>query len=135
MEVEGLNPKLFPTATLAYIGDAVCSLYCRMENLKYLNVSVIHQKVAQMVSRTGQSTGFERIVRFLNEEELSIAKRAFNSKAAKKYGNDVSYRKSTAFEAVVGFLYLNGQKERLDYLLKIAFGVEEDDSLRQECAG
>ncbi len=130
-----LNPKFLPVSTLAYIGDAVCSLYCRMQNIGYLNVSVIHQRVTSLISRDGQAKGFERIVAVLSEEELNVANRAFNSKAAKRYGNDLSYRKSTAFEAVVGFLYLSGENERLSQLLKMAFGAEENDSLRQERVG
>ncbi|AEH50182.1 Mini-ribonuclease 3 [Pseudothermotoga thermarum] len=135
MEVKKLDPKFYPISTLAYIGDAVCSLYCRIENVKYVNVSTIHQKVTQQVSRDGQAKGFERILDLLSEDELSVAKRAFNSKAAKRHGNDLFYRKSTAFEAVIGYLYLAGKTERMYYLLKIAFGEMDDDSLRQERAG
>jgi len=119
-----------PISTIAYVGDAVYSLFCRMKFLDLVKVDEIHKKVNQMVSRHGQAENLDKLMDLLNETELSLVKRAMNSKAAKKHGNDLHYRKSTAFEALVGFLYLCDDLDRLTKLIQITLESSEDDSVR-----
>lgn len=119
-----------PVSTIAYIGDAVYSLHCRIKYLDLLKVDKIHKKVNQAVSRSGQARNLDRLMSLLNETELSLVKRAVNSKAAKKHGNDPSYRKSTAFEALIGFLYLSQDHDRLMKLIEITLETDENDRLR-----
>lgn len=119
-----------PVSTIAYIGDAVYSLHCRIKYLDLLKVDKIHKKVNQAVSRSGQARNLDRLMSLLNETELSLVKRAVNSKAAKKHGNDPSYRKSTAFEALIGFLYLSQDHDRLMKLIEITLENDENDCLR-----
>ncbi|HEY8540902.1 MAG TPA: ribonuclease III domain-containing protein [Pseudothermotoga sp.] len=119
-----------PVSTIAYIGDAVYSLHCRIKYLDLLRVDRIHKKVNQIVSRSGQAKSLDRLMSILNETELSLVKRAVNSKAAKKHGNDPLYRKSTAFEALLGFLYLSQNYDRLMKLIEITLENGENDSLR-----
>ena len=63
----------------------------------------------------------------LTEEEIAIFKRARNTKkgAKAKHASVVEYNKSTGFEAVIGFLYITGEYERLNYLLN--YGVEDEN--------
>lgn len=119
-----------PVSTIAYIGDAVYSLYCRIKYLDLLKVDKIHRKVNEVVSRNGQARNLDRLMSLLNETELSLVRRAVNSKGAKKYGNDPLYRKSTAFEALMGFLYLSQDYDRLMKLIEITLEKDEDDCLR-----
>ena len=51
------------------------------------------------------------------EKEKDIYKRGFNSKNAKKRGNDLNYRKSTGLETLIGYLYISKNFERLKYIL------------------
>ncbi|KUK21392.1 MAG: mini-ribonuclease [Pseudothermotoga sp.] len=128
-EGEILDVSQIPISTMAYIGDAIYSLYCKVKSLKLMKVKAIHKEVNKIISREGQARSFDRLVELLSAEEFSLVKRALNSRAAKKYGNDIFYRKSTALEALIGYLYLKGNKERLIDLLKIAVENDKDDRL------
>ncbi len=119
MEDNTLKISQLPISTIAYIGDAVYSLYCRTRYLNLGRVDKIHSKVNQIVSKNGQAKSLDKLMGLLNETELSLVKRAINSKAAKKHGNDPLYRKSTAFEALLGFLYLSQDHDRLAELIQI----------------
>ncbi|MBQ9624577.1 MAG: Mini-ribonuclease 3, partial [Clostridia bacterium] len=60
----------------------------------------------------------ESILEELNEDELAIFKRGRNSKSMPTKNTDKAhYSKATGFEAVLGFLYVSGQDERLLYIL------------------
>ncbi|ABV34036.1 MULTISPECIES: Mini-ribonuclease 3 [Pseudothermotoga] len=124
-----MDVSQIPISTMAYIGDAIYSLYCKVKSLKLMKVKAIHKEVNKIISREGQARSFDRLVELLSAEEFSLVKRALNSRAAKKYGNDIFYRKSTALEALIGYLYLKGNKERLIDLLKIAVENDKDDRL------
>lgn len=128
-EGEILDVSQIPISTMAYIGDAIYSLYCKVKSLKLMKVKAIHKEVNKIISREGQARSSDRLVELLSAEEFSLVKRALNSRAAKKYGNDIFYRKSTALEALIGYLYLKGNKERLIDLLKIAVENDKDDRL------
>ena len=61
----------------------------------------------------------EQLTSKLTEEEKAVALRARNHKThAVKSSSQIEYKKATAFEAVVGYLYLTKQNERLEWLLK-----------------
>ena len=61
----------------------------------------------------------QEILPFLTEEELAVFKRARNAKKTTraKSASVAEYNLSTGFEAVLGYLYLTGETERLDYIL------------------
>lgn len=130
MKDDTLKVLQLPISTIAYIGDAVYSLYCRVRYLDLTRVDRIHKKVNQIVSREGQARSLDKLMNSLNELELSLVKRAANSKAAKKHGNDPLYRKSTAFETLVGFLYLSREYDRLGELIRITLENEQNDCVR-----
>ncbi|WP_241240561.1 ribonuclease III domain-containing protein [Thermotoga sp. Ku-13t] len=112
-----IDPASLPIATLAYVGDAVQSFFAKIKFLSDLNVTQIHKKVARLVSRESQARCLEQILSQLSERELSVVKRALNSKCAKRHGNDADYRKSTALEALIGYLYLIGDRQKLMEIL------------------
>ena len=65
---------------------------------------------------------------YLTEEEMSVFKRGRNAKAATmaKNATMTDYRKATGFEALMGYLYLKDEFERMVELIKIALGEEEE---------
>lgn len=111
--------------TLAYMGDAVYEVYIR-KSLIEKNIALVDdlQKVAiNYVSAKSQS----KILNFLIDngvltlEEMDVVKRGRNYKRASHPKNTdiLTYKNSTGFEALIGYLYLNNNKERLDNIMKI----------------
>jgi len=112
-EVPKVDIKRVPIATLAYLGDSVMELFYRVHFLGSYKVGVISSRVKSITSRNGQAKLLERVWEDLSEEERDVVKRAMNSKSAKRYGNDPLYRKSTGFEALIGYLYISGRERRI----------------------
>ena len=106
---------------LAFVGDAVYSLFVR-ERLAFnsdkkageLNILAVKE-----VRATAQAEFFKEIETLLTEEELLVFKRARNAKKTTraKSASVAEYNVSTGFEAVLGYLYMTGETERLNYLL------------------
>lgn len=107
--------------TLAFVGDAVYSLYVRQK------LVLLHdycpnelQKLTSLeVSAHGQNVLLERVLPKLSEEEQAIYKRGRNAKKStrSKSASVYEYNNSTGLEAVIGYLYLSGQYDRISYLL------------------
>lgn len=106
---------------LAYVGDAVYSLRVREVLVARHNVSEAKlTKLASFVVNAGsQCKVFRQWQPLLTDSEADIARRARNSNIhtkAKNYSVE-EYIYATALEAVVGYLHLSGQTERLDELM------------------
>ena len=115
--INSINPIV-----LAFVGDAVYSLYIRSE-LAVDNDSktgVLNKLATSKVKATAQADLIERILPILTEEESAVFKRARNAKkhAKSKSASVAEYNLSTGFEAVLGYLYLSGNLDRINYLLK-----------------
>ncbi|WP_186433762.1 Mini-ribonuclease 3 [Staphylococcus chromogenes] len=129
---KSINAKLLNPLSLAYVGDAVLDQHVRTYIILKLQSKPnrLHQEAKRFVSAKSQAITLETLIetKWFTEEETDILKRGRNAKSYTKAKNtDVqTYRKSSALEAVIGFLYLEGQTERLhtllDYILKL---VEE----------
>ena len=85
-----------------------------------MNAHKIHIKTVAYVKAHAQSEYMKFVIENLSEEELSIFKRARNSKSGTTPKNaDLNeYKWATGFEALVGFLYLSEQNERLNYIFE-----------------
>lgn len=111
---------------LAYIGDAVFSLFVRERicSVGITKVQVIHTLVTECICAKMQAKALHYLEEegFLNEVELAVAKRARNSNVnVPKSATVQEYRSSTAFEALIGYLYGSKQSERLDLVMEKAF--------------
>ena len=109
---------------LAYLGDTVCDLYVR-EHLVRSGCSVheLHGRVIALVNAKAQADALERIRPMLTEEEAALVRRGKNAKAHHAAPQGVThcvYNQSTAFETLLGSLYLTGRTDRLLQLLKTA---------------
>ncbi len=107
---------------LAYIGDAVHSLYSREKfaTTTTLKTHKLHEKVSEEVNAKAQAKLINELKESLNEEENEIFHRARNSHVnnVAKHASVLEYLEATGFEAVIGYLYLTGQQERLKLFLK-----------------
>lgn len=118
-EAKQLNPIV-----LAFLGDAVYSLYVR-ERLIFSGAgkaSEFQRAASKIVSAEGQSEFLNVIEPLLTESEAEIYKRGRNAKKATKSKNAsaAAYNRSTGFEALIGYLYVTGNKARVDELLSHA---------------
>lgn len=119
------EPHLLNPVLLAYIGDAVFSLYVRMRLLPISgHVRVLHDLGARMVSAVMQAKAMDGLMNNLNEEEAAIVRRGRNTKSAVPKSATVrEYRQGTAFEALIGWLFLADHEERLEEILNLSFQI------------
>lgn len=114
--------KQLSPVTLAFVGDAVYTLYVRSALVLSADrrPSELQKLSSLTVSAHGQSELLTKIEERFTNEEREIFLRGRNAKKATKSKNaDVAeYNRSTGFEALLGFLYLTGNKERIYQLLK-----------------
>ena len=124
-DIRGLNPL-----QMAYVGDTVHDLYVRSMLLsRGMAVGKMHRQAVRMVSAGAQARMLERIEPELTQEEADIARRGRNSQAkhaAPRHADPADYAHATALEALWGYLYLSGQTQRLDELMKLALTRTED---------
>lgn len=108
---------------LAFVGDAVYSLFIR-EKLVFerdCKPGELNRLAVESVRATAQAKFVQAILPFLTESEVAIYKRARNAKkgAKAKTASVAEYNMSTGFEAVIGYLYLTGDLDRMNYLLNL----------------
>lgn len=110
-----LSPLAF-----AFLGDAYHTLYIRQMVLKSMHSPKnYHTLASKYCNASAQRQAIEKIYELLTSAEQEIAKSARNAHSkhkAKNYSEE-DYKKATAFEALLGYLFANGQKERLNFLL------------------
>lgn len=114
------NAKLLNGLALAYMGDAVFELSIReyLLSVGQTKPNQLHRYATEYVSAKAQATLIGAMLEseMLSEEEISFYKRGRNSKINTKAKNtDIhTYLQSTGFEALIGYLYLTDQDERLN---------------------
>lgn len=112
--------------TLAYVGDAVYELIVRSVLVDKGNAPVnsLHKKASSLVKASAQAQVYRNIEPLLTEEEKAVFKRGRNahSPTMAKNATMADYRHATGLEALVGYLYLKEDDERL--LTLIHAGLE-----------
>ncbi|MDN7243725.1 ribonuclease III domain-containing protein [Planococcus sp. N028] len=117
---------------LAYMGDAVFEQAVREHLLRtgHVKPNMLHRQSTTFVSAKAQAMVLKRLTEeeFLTEEELAVMRRGRNAKSGSVPKNtDVqTYNFSTAFEAVLGFLYLKEQQERLHEIVSYSIEIVEE---------
>lgn len=120
--------RLLNPLQLALIGDGVYELFIRnsilSDNIE-LSAHKMHVKAIGYVKAKSQSDIMHAIEDQLTEDESYIFKRGRNTKSATVPKNaDVrDYRMATGFEALVGYLYLIGDEERLKFVFENALNI------------
>ncbi|MGE7781907.1 Mini-ribonuclease 3 [Peribacillus sp. NPDC097264] len=128
-----VDEKMLNSLALAYMGDAVYETYIRHHLIQngVVKPNLLHKKATSFVSAKAQS----KIIHFflesgwLSEEETAVVRRGRNAKSGSVPKNtDVqTYRYSTAFEALMGFLYLSGRIERMEDLVEKSIQFIEEE--------
>lgn len=126
--------KMYSPLTLAYIGDAVYELVVRTIFVKQGNTQPqkLHQRVTACVSAKSQARMIRGLQEQLTSEEAAVYRRGRNSKPYTKAKNASmeQYLEATGFEAVIGYLYLLREYERMNELIKR--GLQEIAVLQDE---
>ena len=115
---------------LAFVGDVVFSFYVKTKvlNLTKLKVNALNANTSKLVNAHSQREMLFKLMPILTEQEAQIVKRARNTNIhtkAKNYSIE-EYRHATAFEALIGYLYLTRRYERINEILKLAVEQNED---------
>ena len=114
--------NMMPPLTWAYVGDCVYELYIRTKlvNETKLKPHALHIEAIKHVKAQAQAETLKKIYDDLTEKEQDIVRRGRNTQNhhVPKNSSVEEYMKSTAFEALIGYLYLTEQQERLKEILK-----------------
>lgn len=125
MKIENLNEV--NTTALAYMGDAVYEQAVREHIISRgsYNVNNMHRTATGFVKASAQAEIIKTLFDELTEQEQRLVKRARNRKYATKAKNadPVTYKWATAFEALVGYLYLAEDSQRLQWILSRAIDI------------
>ena len=124
-------------AALAFIGDAVYEIYVRKHVLAEagsghqsmaLKVDALHHGTVQFVNAEAQALAIKAMADDLPEEEQAVVRRARNHKphSVPKHADVMDYKWATAFEALVGYLYLTGETEEMERVIRRAITVIEE---------
>ena len=126
--LEDQDLRSYSPLTLAYIGDGVYELIIRTILVKKGNCPVnrLHKKASSLVKAGAQSAIMEVIEEKLTPEELSVYRRGRNahSPTMAKHATMADYRRATGFEALMGYLYLKEDYERMIILVRKGIGEE-----------
>ena len=131
--IEQKDIRTYSPLTLAYIGDAVFDIVIRsiLVNKGNTPVNKLHQRASQVVKAQTQAAMVLALMDQLTEEEANWYRRGRNSKPHTKAKNasTMDYLEATGFEAVLGFLYLTGDMDRICELVSRGIELTELDIL------
>ena len=118
-----LDVRMLSPLVWAYVGDSVYELFIRTQLINHSNAKPhkLHLETIKFVKAENQSKILDKIWDYLSEEEQEIFKRGRNTENhhLPKNGNVADYSHATGFEALIGYLYLSKQDERLKEILKL----------------
>ena len=124
IEKTELDVKTLSPLTWAYVGDCVYELYVRthLVNKTRLKPHKLHIEAIKYVKAASQAKIIDEIMDMLSEEELDIVKRTRNAENhhLPKNANPRDYMYATAYEGLIGYLYLTKQEKRLKEILDIS---------------
>ncbi len=129
-----MNPEFINSQILAYLGDSVIELMARDYLIKesgLMKVNELYQRATHFVSAKAHTDFIHHCLdhSFLSEEEVSIYKRGRNTKNNKN--ETAEHRCSTGFEALIGYLYLKDDHERIKEIFQELINYVNGTNLKQ----
>ena len=126
-EIQNIN-----STTLAYMGDAVYEVRVREMLIEQdpHDVNKLHKMAVRYVSAAGQAKAMKKLAEgFLTEEEVRLYKRARNHRSMSRPRNTDPriYKIATGFEALLGYLFLAEESERMDEVIEEAIRIIEEE--------
>ncbi len=127
--------RTYSPQTFAYLGDAVYSLFMRDRVVRRGNCPAkkLHNATIVYVSANAQEAAIDGLFDALTEEERDIYERGKNTKVEThaKNASLTTYHKATGLECLVGYLYLKGDRERLEELMTRAAEINEANAAKK----
>lgn len=121
---------------LAYIGDAVYDLLVRTWLIHSgAKAGAMHRDAIQKVNAAAQARALRRVAGQLTQTEEDVVRRGRNAHAnhgIPRRASPADYKQATGLEALLGFLYLTGQAQRLRALLPVLLAEQEEDATCHE---
>lgn len=122
--IDEFEARQYNPLVLAFVGDSVHHLIVRSRLACNTTAKTgqLHILASKEVKASTQADMIDRIMDELTDDELSVYKRARNSKmnTMAKHATCGEYKKASGFEALIGYLYLTAQHERLEHLYSVA---------------
>lgn len=132
--MEFKNAFSMNTNTLAFMGDAIYESYIRSFVISTGEVKSekLHKEAVKFVRADAQANAISKMFDSLTLAEQNLVKRARNKKITSKPKNvdPISYKLATAFEALIGALYLSGEKARMEEILEIGIKIIQEENLK-----
>jgi ribonuclease III family protein len=124
-EARQLNPLV-----LAFIGDAIYEVFVRtylVDKKRDMSVHKLHVEAISFVKAHAQSEIIKKLENQLTEEEIAIFRRGRNAKSGTipKNADMQEYKAATGFEALLGYLYITEQTDRLNNILEIIIEIKQ----------
>ena len=127
-DLREVNPSV-----LAYIGDSVYELHarCHVASRKAGDSGKMHKMTVHYVSAVSQAHAMRKLEEELSEEEDGYFRRARNSNPSTlaKNASPADYMYATGFEALIGYLFLSDDEERLEYIINRAFEIIDGEAV------
>ena len=128
------------TPALAYLGDSVLEVCVRTYLVAERGLSTsahLNRASLDFVRASAQSLAMGRIEPFLTEQEASVYRRGRNMGHGNvpKSASVAEYRRATGMEVLFGYLSLTGQRERMNYLFRVAYELTSPDASTQSSSG
>lgn len=121
LKLKEVEAREYSPLALAYLGDAVYELAIRTFVMNHGNTQVnkMHKRTAGLVKAEAQANFYKVLEEELSDEEKAVYRRGRNAKSVTmaKHATMKDYRMATGFEALMGYLYLTEQMERMAELL------------------
>ncbi|MDT3417636.1 ribonuclease-3 family protein [Brevibacillus aydinogluensis] len=126
------DPNMLNPLVLAFLGDATYAHCVRYHLIAkgLVKPHQLHKAANRYVSARAQAAILHALLPSLSEEEQAVVRRGRNAKSGScaKNADIIDYRHATAFEALIGYLYLCGREERVAELVQQAFAIVEGAS-------
>lgn len=123
------NAAQLPGLTLAYVGDCIFELVIRtlLVGRGLTHVNDLHREASHIVNASSQSDMLHKIEDKLTDTEMAVFKRGRNVKTSSpsKNASIRDYRIATGFEALMGYLYMNEEYERIIELIRLGLSEME----------
>ena len=127
--IADVDIRTYSPLTLAYIGDGIFDIVIRSVVVAKGNsrANDLHKRTSKIVKAHTQALMIEALEGELTEEEADVYRRGRNAKSGTmaKNASMSDYRKATGFEALMGYLYLKDDFERIVFLTKRAMELLE----------
>ncbi len=125
------RPEDLPALVLAYVGDAVYELAVRerLIGAGLVKVNQLHSETVKYVNAGAQARALSALEGKLTGDEASIVRRGRNAKSphTPRSAGMIEYRRSTALECLIGYLYLKGDAARLGEIMAVALEAIKSD--------